>query len=98
MEPSVVVAIIGAIEAIGVAVIGGLISRNQKRSESAQKAREERDSCLYNLMFATASGTEVLLHQAHGEQLNGNVEDALRDIQNAKAKCNSLFNHHMAKL
>lgn len=98
MEPSIIVAIIGGIEAVIVAIIGGIITRNRKTDEEHQKQREERDAALYALAFANASGTEVLLHQAHGEKLNGNVEDALNGIQSAKSRFNEVVNRQAAKL
>lgn len=105
MEPTITVAIIGMIEALGVAIIGGLLARANKRSEDYQKqaaerehAREERDACLYDLIFAVSCGTEVLLHNAHGEKVNGNVDEALSEIRKAKAECNHVFNKQAAKL
>lgn len=105
MEPTITVAIIGMIEALGVAIIGGLLARANKRSEDYQKqaaerehAREERDARLYDLIFAVSSGTEVLLHNAHGEKVNGNVDEALAEIRKAKAECNHVFNKQAAKL
>lgn len=116
MDTAIVVAIIGAIQAIGVAVIGALLSRSNKRTAEAEEerkkreqeqekeriereqAREERDACMYDLVFATASGTEVILHQAQGEKLNGNVEEALGQIRRAKSECNHVFNRQAAKL
>lgn len=105
MEPTITVAIIGCIEALGVAIIGGLLARANRRSEDHHREasereakRVERDACLYDLVFATASGTEVLLHQAHGEKLNGNVDEALDEIKCAKAECNHVFNRQAAKL
>ena len=105
MDAEIVIAIIGAIEAIGVAIIGAIVTRANKRTAEAEKARgereaarEERDACLYDLVFASASGTEVLLHQAHGEQVNGNVNEALGQIQRAKAECNHVFNWLTATL
>ena len=104
MDPTVVVAIIGLIEGIGVAIIGGLVARGDKRAEERSKERErkddlreKRDACLYDLIFATAGGTEVLLQQAHGEKMNGNVENALKSIRSAKSKCNHEFNKQIAK-
>lgn len=94
MDSGIIIAIIGAIEAVGVAIIGALITRSNKR----EVAREERDTNLYDLIFATASGTEVLLHQAHGEQVDGNVDDALDQIKRAKAECNRVFNRQAAKI
>ena len=98
MEPSIIVAIIGGIEAVIVAIIGGVLTRYRKSDEEHQKMREERDTALYGLVFANASGTEVLLHQAHGEKLNGNVEDALNGIQSAKSRFNEVVNRQAAKL
>lgn len=105
METAVIVAIIGAIEAVGVAVIGGMLSRSDKAREDSDQAhiareqqRMERDTCLYDLMFATAEGTEVLLHSAHGEKMNGNVDEALESIKKAKAECNRVFNRQAAML
>ena len=91
MDSTVVVAIIGLIEAVGVALIGGMLSRGEE-------ARVERDAALYDLVFASASGTEVLLHQAHGDGVNGSVDEALASIKAAKAECNRVFNHQVAKL
>lgn len=105
MPVEVVVAIIGAIEAIGVAIIGGIITSNRRKDEAdrdarvkREEARERRDAANYDLLFAVADGVEVLLEQAHGEKMNGNVEDALSSVRNAKSKCNHLYNEQVAKL
>lgn len=105
MPVEIVVAIIGAIEAIGVAIIGGIITSNRKkdeadRAERAEKdrAREERDAANYDLLFSVADGVEVLLEQAHGDRMNGNVEKALESVRGAKSKCNHLYNREIAKL
>lgn len=105
MDVAIIVAIIGAIETIGAAAIAAMISRFNKRNEDYReareqrdKAREERDARLYDLVFASASGTEVLLHQAHGEQVNGNVDEALGQIRQAKAECNHVFNRQAARI
>jgi len=98
MPVEVLVAIIGAIQAIGVAIISGLITRNSKQRDKRDEAREKRDACNYDLLFAVADGTEVLLQQAHGEQMNGNVDEALRSIRKAKSECNHLYNKQVAKL
>lgn len=101
----IIIAVIGLIEGIGVALIAALMGRAEKRNaayrkerDERDKAREERDACLYDLVFATATGTEVLLHQAHGERVNGNVEEALESIKKAKSECNHVFNRQAAKL
>ena len=105
MDPTVMVAIIGAIEGIGVAVIGMFVSQMNKRNDEYHKSREEsdqkrkeRDQALYDLVFADSTGTEVLLHQAHGDHLNGNVEDALKSIHDAKSKFNKIRNEAASSL
>ena len=105
MDATIVVAIIGAIEGIGVAIIAGMFARFNKRNEEYRakreerdKKREERDANMYDLLFATANGTEVLLEAAHGDKLNGNVEKALTSIRNAKSNCNHIANQQMARL
>ena len=105
MPVEVLVAIIGAIQAIGVAIIGGIITRNQRKNDDARKerekreeAREKRDACNYDLLFSVADGLEVVLCQMHGDKINGNVETALKSIRDAKAECNHLYNSQIAKL
>ena len=98
MPVEVLVAIIGLIQALGVAAIGALITRGQKQREEREEAREKRDACNYDLLFAVADGTEVLLQQAHGDKMNGNVDEALSSIRKAKAECNHLYNSQVAKL
>ena len=105
MPVEVLVAIIGAIQAIGVAIIGGIITLNQRKNETARKEREEReearnkrDACNYDLLFSVADGLEVVLCQMHGDKMNGNIEQALTSIRSAKSKCNHLYNSHVAKL
>lgn len=98
MDTGIVIAIIGAIEALGVAIIGALVARSSKRSAEAEASRMERDARLYDLVFACATGTEVLLHQAHGEKVNGNVDEALAQLQRAKAECNHVINKQAARL
>jgi len=98
MPVEVLIAIIGAIQAIGVAIIGGLITLGQNQRDKRDEAREKRDACNYDLLFAVADGTEVLLQQAHGEQMNGNVDEALKSIRKAKSECNHLYNKQVAKL
>lgn len=98
MPVEVLVAIIGLIQAIGVTIIGAIITRTSKQRDKRDEAREKRDACNYDLLFAVADGTEVLLQQAHGEQMNGNVDEALKSIRSAKAECNHLYNSQIAKL
>jgi len=105
MEPAIIVAIIALIQGVAVAVINKQMNKVKDDNEAYRKKREkrdlerqERDEAIYNLVLANASGTEVLLHQAHGEQLNGNVEEALNSIHNAKSNYNKICNRQMAQI
>ena len=98
MEPTVMVAVLGLIEGIGVAIIGGLLSRSSRKRAAEDEARRKRDEAIIDLALANAEGTEVLLHQAHGDHLNGNVEHALASIGKAKSAYNHLCNAQMAQL
>lgn len=104
--------VIAAINTVGIIVVAALqLAQNQsakkdrednekyrKTREEAEKVREKRDAALYALVFADSTGTEVLLHQAHGEKMNGNVDAALRDIHDAKANLNNICNTQMARI
>ena len=68
----------------------------EKEAEDERKARDqsrkELDLAILGLAFATSEGTEVLLHQAHGDQVNGNVDKALKSIGDARSRCNEIVN------
>ena len=63
-----------------------------KEREKREQSRKQLDVAILALAFATSEGTEVLLHQAQGEQVNGNVDSALESIHNARRTCNELIN------
>ena len=70
----------------------------RKRREEREQTRQERDAALYSVVLSTARGTEVLLHQAHGDHLNGDVEHSLESIDHAISEFNKVSNEQMAKL
>ena len=121
MMEGVIIAQLGLIEAIGVALIGGIFGlvqyrankRREDEHEDALEYRKQREKvelelrqkekereeiqadltvAVLGMVFSVGEGTEVLLHQAHGEQVNGNVSSALESIHNAKEECNKLVN------
>ena len=105
IDVSIIVAVIAAVNGISVAIISGMFSRTNKsneeyraKREKQEERREERDAAMYDLVFASTNGTEVLLEAAHGDDLNGNVETALSSIRNAKSQCNHIANQSMAKM
>ena len=107
---TIVVAIIGAIEGLGIAIIGAIVASINKKNEEYRNARDEREAAerakaaeerqlleeyelaKLELLFATANGTDVLLKAAHGDHLNGNVQEAMDGIKEAKAECNHVVN------
>lgn len=89
----VVVAIIALIQGVSVAVI----NRNQKAQAERDELRQARDACLYELIFSVANACEVLLHSAHGDNVNGNVDKALASLVKAKSECNRVFNSQVAR-
>lgn len=122
----VIVAQIGLIQALGVAVIGGIFALLQHRAkaqreaereealeyrkqreeterkrerdaEEREEARKELSAAMLGLVFSVAEGTEVLLRQAHGERVNGNVDAALKSIESARGKCNGIVNKMATK-
>ena len=115
MDPTIVVAIISAIEGFGIAVIGLIVSSINKKNEQYRKARDAREAerqakrdeekelleeyelAKLELIFATANGTDVLLKAAHGDHLNGNVQEAMDSISRAKSECNHVVNKRAAK-
>ena len=115
MDATIVVAIIGAIEGIGIAIIGVIVSSINKKNEEYRAARDKREKeenakraeehelmeeyelAKLELLFATANATDVLLQAAHGDHLNGNVEDAIESIREAKSECNHVVNRKAAK-
>lgn len=105
MEAAIIVAIVALIQGVAVAVINGQMNKVKEDNEEYRKKREkrdaerqERDEAIYNLVLANASGTEVLLHQAHGDRVNGNVDDALNSIHSAKSNYNKICNRQMAQI
>ena len=70
----------------------------RKRREEREQTRQKRDAALYNVVLSTARGTEVLLHQAHGDHLNGDVEHSLASIDQSISEFNKVSNEQMAKL
>ena len=73
-------------------------AEDRETSDERDRRREERDTAILALNFACAEGTEVLLEYAHGEQMNGNVEDALESISSARKRLNSIINKEAMKL
>lgn len=70
----------------------------KRKQEEKDKIREERDLALYDLVRADAMGTEVVCRQLHGEKLNGNLEEALDAIVDAREKFEHVCTRTAVKL
>ncbi len=109
MDVVVIVAIVGLIQAVSVAIINGIMNRNRKADEEREQAKKheeqerekvrfERDKTTYDLLFAMADAMEVLLKKAHGDKLNGDVEEAMTSVHSAKSRLTSICNAEMARI
>lgn len=70
----------------------------RNKREKQEETRQNRDAKLYGVVLSTARGTQVLLHQAHGDHLNGDVEHSLKSIEDSISEFNKLSNDQMSKL
>ena len=78
---------IAAVAAVLAAWLSATAKATQERNADEVKRyrteRERIDRAKWKVLLATMEGVTVLLKSAKGEQLNGNVEEALEDIQEA---------------
>ena len=81
--PSVVAAV-GAVCAAYVSTKNKEEAEKTAKDAKAYRERRERiDRAKWKVLLATQEGVTVLLHQAKGEKLNGNVDAALNRIAKA---------------
>ena len=93
------------VAAVGSIVCALIASRNGQRAEKAasdaadyRRDRERLDVAKWKVLVATMEGVTVLLHQAKGEKLNGNVEAALDRIQDAEDGLNDVQAELLARI
>lgn len=86
-----------SIAAVSSIVCAWLSNRNGKKAEAAAEdakeyrtKRERLDKAKWKVLIGTMDGVSLLLHQAHGEQLNGNVDAAIENIEKAKDELNEV--------
>jgi hypothetical protein len=92
MEVEIIAAIVTSTVAAAASITcAWLANRNGRRAEEAariteayRKDREALDVAKWKVLKATMEGVTVLLRQAKGERLNGNVEAALDGIEEAE--------------
>ncbi|MBQ9021728.1 MAG: hypothetical protein IJ113_06910 [Eggerthellaceae bacterium] len=92
-----------------IAAVGGIASayitskakaEQEKTAKDAKEYREQReklDKAKNGVLIATMEGVTVLLQQAKGEKMNGNVEEALGNIHDAKHDLRDVRNELVAK-
>lgn len=106
MEVEIVVALItSTIAAFGSIECALIATRNGKKAEDAARSteayrrdREEIDVAKWKVLKATMEGVTVLLRQAKGERLNGNVEAALDGIEEAEQSLDEVQAKLLAKM
>ena len=78
---------------------GGLVQQciDQEGIWQLDELLEEYELAKLELLFATANATDVLLQAAHGDHLNGNVEQAMQSIREAKSECNHVVNRKASR-
>lgn len=84
---TIVPSVVAAVGAVAAAYISTKNKEAAEKSATDAKAYRERreriDRAKWKVLLATQEGVTVLLHQAKGEKMNGNVDAAL--IRIAKA-------------
>ena len=94
MPTELAIAIVTTTGTLIVSIVNGFMTRNnaKKQEKAAQEVKEYRtkrerlDKAKWKVLIATMGGVSLLLHQAHGDKLNGNVEAALEEINDAKSE------------
>ena len=94
MAVEIITSSIAAVAAIVCALITSTVSRRQdeaaKDAKSYRQQREKLDVAKTKVLLSTMEGVTVLLQQAKGEKLNGNVQCALDDIREAGGELETL--------
>lgn len=106
METELLIAIVtSSTAAVSGIVCAWMANRNGKRAEKAardteayRRDREELDVAKWKVLKATMEGVTVLLRQAKGERLNGNVEAALDGIEEAEQSLDEVQAKLLAKM
>lgn len=98
----IITSTIAAVAAVMSAWLTSKAKANQeKAAKDTREYREQRerlDKAKWKVLLATMEGVTVLLHQAKGEKLNGNVEKALGNIDEASDELNEVQTELMAKV
>ena len=91
---AIVTSSLAAVSAIASAWLASRTSKTQeniaKEAHEYRTKRERLDKAKWKVLIATMDGVSLLLHQAHGDKLNGNVEAALNDIDKARDELNEV--------
>lgn len=71
-----------------VCLLGILVNKSSKRRDEREKLQHIITSAQLKATMATGNATLVLLHQAHGDHLNGNVDAAITNVTEAMSDIN----------
>ena len=89
---------IAAIAAVAVAIIEARAGAQRKQEQEAQEAHNKILAASFELQQKTAEGTVILLKAAHGDNLNGDVEKAIKDIEDAEDSFSRQTNKILAEV
>lgn len=78
--------IIAAIAAVAVAIIEAYAQVQRARSAKAEEFAHRLAMAQYDVSSAQTDGLRVLLRYAHGEHLNGDVEAAMKALDEAERR------------
>lgn len=93
METELIIAIVTSSAAAVTSIVTALIARSNKQdAKNYRSKREKLDRAKWKVLTATMEGVSLLLHHAHGEKLNGNVDEALNKVKDAEAELDNVMN------
>ena len=93
METELIIAIVTSSAAAITSIVTALIARSNKKDASNYRTKREKlDRAKWKVLTATMEGVSLLLHHAHGEKLNGNVDEALDKVKEAEAELDNVMN------
>ena len=85
MTASIIAACVAALSAVVVAIINGIMARDNRKAREREEAAQRLAVAQYDVSAAQTDGLRILLRHAHGEHLNGDVERAIAALDTSEA-------------
>lgn len=90
--------IIAAVATVVVALIEAYATVERRRSSEREVQREKLAVAQYDVSAAQSDGLRLLLRHAHGDNLNGDVERAISELDAAERRYTDVRTEIMAKV